>query len=99
MFIRFRSGGVGHKAMREWDDLLLSDGAPNVIDDDIIDLDFEGGEDDLEEGEGHQDEEENDSDVDADEDEPEVDDPDAVIADSDEELDDDIFAQEGYDTL
>ena len=85
MFMRFRGGGVGHKAMREWDELLLSDGAPNVIDDDIIDLDFEGGEDDLEEGE--------------DEDEPEVDDPDAVIADSDEELDDNIFAQEGYGTL
>jgi hypothetical protein len=95
MFMRFRGGGVGHKAMREWDELLLSDGAPNVIDDDIIDLDFEGGEDDLEEGEP---EEENDSDVE-DEDEPEVDDPDAVIADSDEELDDNIFAQEGYGTL
>ncbi|KAG2066850.1 hypothetical protein BDR04DRAFT_1159756 [Suillus decipiens] len=62
---------------------------------DGIDLDFEDGEDNLEEGEGCQNEEEND-DVEADEDE--VDDPDVVIADSDEELDDDILRKDMLDT-
>jgi hypothetical protein len=82
---------------------LLSDGTPNPIttlretDDDNISLDCEDREDDLEGGKRHQSEEDSDLDVEADEDE--VDDPDAVTADSDEELDNDILRKEGYGAL
>jgi hypothetical protein len=101
MFMRFCGGGVGHKVMQEWDQFLQSDGAPaNVPKDkenwDDVDMDAEDGEEDREED----DDEEGEEDGQEDREEDEEEDPDdKVEADSDEELDDDVLAREGYGAL
>lgn len=110
MFMRFRGGGVGHKVTREWDDFLQNDGAPNISDDDEIwDIDMDASaivdvEEDEEEEESESDEAVDEDDdekgKDDDEDKDEDDDEeDWVQADSDEELDDDVLAREGYGAL
>ncbi|KAG2033983.1 hypothetical protein BDR03DRAFT_935455 [Suillus americanus] len=97
MFMHFRGGGVGHKVTREWDNFLQSDRAPaNTPDNneewDDVDMDTrEDGEEDGEEEEGE---------LDEGEDEEDEEDPDnRVEADSDEGLDDDVLAREGYGAL
>ena len=133
--MRMRGGGIGHKATRDWDDILRQDRGRPVGDEDSdeimkdeentggtqeagdLDVDaedkvgepiepadeweevaewegmMEGGEDD------ENDEEDDDTNMfDADKsDEENVDD--WVVADEGEELDDDIYAHEGYGTL
>jgi hypothetical protein len=98
MFMRFRGGGIGHKMTRDWDEFLQRDGVPSkedvVANEDIEDVEVEGGEGDhdmgFEDSDGESDEQER---------EDSDDDTDKVVADSDEELDDDILAQEGYGAL
>jgi hypothetical protein len=96
MFMRFRGGGIGHKMTRDWDEFLQRDGVPSkedvVASEDTEDVEVEGDEGDHDMGseDGESDEQEK---------EDSDDDTDKVVADSDEELDDDILAQEGYGAL
>ncbi|KAG2068095.1 hypothetical protein BDR04DRAFT_1129368 [Suillus decipiens] len=101
MFMRFRSGGVGHKVTREWDNFLQSDGAPAnapADDEEWDDVDMDARENGKEDGEedGEEDEEdgkEGEEGEEGEEDgEDEEDSDDRVEADSDEELDDDVLA-------
>jgi hypothetical protein len=99
MFMRFRGGGIGHKATRNWDDILqheehgaeeeeegdlLEEIADGVLDADTEEEEWEGIEDDN--GDSESDEEEGDNE-------------DRIIADEGEELDDDVLAEEGYGAL
>jgi hypothetical protein len=105
MFMWFCGGGVGHKVMWEWDQFLQSNGAPaNVPEDeenwDDVDMDAEDGEEDREEDREEDNDKEGVEDRQEDREEDKEEDPDdKVEADSDEELDDDVLAQEGYGTL
>ncbi|KIK75878.1 hypothetical protein PAXRUDRAFT_18604 [Paxillus rubicundulus Ve08.2h10] len=130
MFMRFRGGGVGHKATRDWDDILQSKNGDSETRDpkeeDVMmggsEVDSEEGEseseeEDLEEGEEAEDSEfedvvdsedddgddrgnnngdDNDSDGSNDDEDGNMD---RVVPDEGEELDDDIYAREGYGAL
>lgn len=136
MFMRFRGGGIGHKATWDWNDFLFSD-AGKPVDDDGDDPesdedrggDREAAEDGLGAGDGAEaedgvededededgdedediktwkhalqhpntyDDDDDDSESDESEDESDEGDPDRVIPDEGEELDEDIYAREGY---
>jgi len=144
MFMRFRGGGIGHKATWDWNDFLFSDAGKPVdnegddsemqeaTDSEEFGQEAEPGEvevaDEDQGGDGDGDEVEDDEDNDEDEDEDikawkralqhpstysdnddseseesedESDDkdPDRVIPDGGEELDDDVYAREGYGVL
>ncbi|KAG1856388.1 hypothetical protein DFJ58DRAFT_840899 [Suillus subalutaceus] len=98
MFMRFRGGGIGHKATRDWDDILQHEGHGaeeeeegdplEEIADGVSDADAEEEQEDIEDDNG-----------DSESDEEEGDDEDRVIADEGEELDDDVLAEEGYGAL
>ena len=121
--MRFRGGGISHKATRDWDEFLQREGC-EVLDGNTDNDEMEGESEQLEEltdpesreedgleeselgdmeedggeaAEGEEGEEVNGSD-DEDEDEDE-DEPGRVIADDEEELDDDILAREGHGAL
>lgn len=93
MFMRFRGGGVGHKPTRDWDEFLQREGRE-------VRQDFDSrGE---EEEEVLSEEEENDAGDEGNRGENASDEehePDQVVADEGEELDEDIWAQEGYGAL
>ncbi|KAG2125107.1 hypothetical protein DEU56DRAFT_825868 [Suillus clintonianus] len=94
MFMRFRGGGVGHKATRDWDEFLQREGhdeAGSNSSDSEEGVEGEGSESEDDDGGLEVDEEQDgqgDEDVE-----------DRVIADDGEELDDDVLAQEGYGAL
>jgi hypothetical protein len=104
MFMRFRGGGIGHVATRDWDEYLQREGRTFIPQDDVDSMpsdsenDGEEDEDELLDPEGatgRSDEEGEPEDDGADVDE----DPDRVVADEGEELDDDVWEQEGYGAL
>lgn len=107
MFMRFRGGGIGHKVTREWDDFLQREGCDPPLDDhdeDIVDnVESEDSADELEEeieiemGDGIGEEREDGINSESDESEGEEDD--IIVADEGEELDKEIWAQEGYGPL
>ena len=109
MFMRFRGGGIGHKVTREWDEFLQREGRkppPNDEDVEPIDLQPEDSESELEdeiEQDGQGGDEPSDTDSSSSDsdgsDESEDDEDDILIADEGEELDEAIWAQEGYDAL
>jgi hypothetical protein len=100
MFMRFHGGGVGHKAMRDWDEFQQGEGhGGEEAEDEGLDseediLEMEGSEDDLEDIQADINEEDSSSDEEEEEEED-----DALVADDGEELDDDVLAQEGYGAL
>jgi hypothetical protein len=106
MFMRFRGGAVGHKAMRDWDQLLQREGHGVAGDEQTSDdedndagsgsVEVESEEDSMDEddeptGSDGSDNEE-DKEIPGDESGDEGD----VMADDGEILDDDIFEAEGY---
>lgn len=107
MFMRFQGGTIGHKAMCEWDETLSQDVGWPV--DDEGDAEIEGAQ--LQEPQEPQEDNEEEpwaaimkqtkgpEDLDSDGKDRKDDDPDRVVADEGEELDDGIFAHKGYDTL
>jgi hypothetical protein len=105
MFMRFRGGGIGHKVTREWDEILQREGRdPPLDDEDVVDdLESEDSADELEEdigiemGDGIGEEREDGMNSESDESEDEEDD--IIVADEGEELDEEIWAQEGYGPL
>ena len=107
MFMWFRGGGIGHKVTREWDELLQCEGHdPPLDDEDIVDnLKSEDHDlaDELEEeigiGESDGIGEERDRVINFESDESEDEEDDVIIADEGEELDKEIWAQEGYGSL
>ncbi|KAF8425401.1 hypothetical protein L210DRAFT_3421315, partial [Boletus edulis BED1] len=115
ILMRFRGGGVGHRATRDWDEFLFQDAGRAVVDEDTVmgdsaaaalDSDDEASGDEAEEWAGiMQDREGETETADGDDlageesEESENEDPDRVIADEGEELDDDILDHEGYDAL
>ncbi|KAH7918173.1 hypothetical protein BV22DRAFT_1025018, partial [Leucogyrophana mollusca] len=109
MFMRYRGGGIGHKATRHWDAMLQRDdqvpasaggdvnnrvNSTHAIDDD--DEHQEGGSDEENEFEGQTDEEGSDG---PGEDDEYEEDPDRMVAQDGEELDDDVLDEEGYGML
>ena len=99
--MRFRGGAVGHKSMRQWDDILQRDGHgadKNRDDMDMEDADPNGSEDDWIDDENDIEEVDDDDSSDGEEREY-LDDEDRVVADNGEELDDDVLAEEGYGVL
>ncbi|KAG2070620.1 hypothetical protein BDR04DRAFT_1155262 [Suillus decipiens] len=115
MFMRFRGGAVGHKGMREWDDILQREGhVPEDSDDETEDMDeaaiteefdedgiAEGDKGDADEDEcDEEDEEGNNNEIEEDDDDGLMDnDEDEIIADDGKELDDNILIEEGYGAL
>lgn len=109
--MRYRGGGIGHKATWDWNDTLQYEGhgAEEVEEADEGDSDIDVGEDDSEEGDIWDDEDdgnnENGNNDDGNgedgngEDGNDEGDEDRVLADEGEELDDDILAEEGYGAL
>ena len=113
--MRFRSGGIGHKATRDWDEFLRRDFGKCVeVDENDDETDSEEGPmdpelqvegDEVEEWKGVMEEEEDgnesdeDSDSDSDSGSSDENDADRVVADEGEELVDDIYAREGYGAL
>jgi hypothetical protein len=96
MFMQFWGGGVGHKATRDWDEFLQSEGhEPNEVGDDSSDEENDEEEEDSEDEDIEADVNEEPEDSSSDEEDEE----DIVIADNSEELDDDILAEEGYGAL
>jgi len=106
--MRFRGGGVGHMVTREWDELLQREGREAPLDDENVgnDLKSEDSDDELAwdvgvgtqaPGDGMDEEGEALGNSDSDGSEGEEDD--IVIADDGEELDEDLWAQEGYGSL
>ncbi|KAG2046039.1 hypothetical protein BDR06DRAFT_899875, partial [Suillus hirtellus] len=98
IFMQFCGGRIGHKATRDWDEILQlkqhgaeeaeaeeGDDAPDAAEEEE---EWEDIEDDLDDVDKSDDEEEDDED-----------DEDRVIAGEGEELDDDILAEEGYGAL
>ncbi|KAF8130755.1 hypothetical protein EV363DRAFT_219991 [Boletus edulis] len=115
ILMRFQGGGVGHRATRDWDEFLFQDAGRAVVDEDTVmgdsaaaalDSDDEASGDEAEEWAGIMQDREGETET-ADGDDPageeseesENEDPDRVIADEGEELDDDILDHEGYDAL
>jgi hypothetical protein len=101
MFMRFRGGAVGHKAMRGWDDILQQDGhviedLDGEVEEDIEMDDEDSSDEELDEEDIEGDESEDSDETDEDEEES---DEDWIIADYGEVLDDDILADEGYGAL
>ncbi|KAG1855212.1 hypothetical protein DFJ58DRAFT_660000 [Suillus subalutaceus] len=106
IFMRFHGGGIGHKAMREWDEFLQGGETESGAQEDSemrgdeSDLEDEGDMEDLEEEGTDEDEEGTDEDKEgSDTDVGQDNDDDRVLADEGEELDDDLFAEEGYGAL
>ena len=105
MFMRFRGGGIGHKVTREWDEFLQREGREPPPDDEDIDIELqsEDSEDELERevgvgtGDGMDEEEDELGNPGSEGSEGEEDD--VIVADEGEELDEDIWAQEGYGSL
>ncbi|KIK81664.1 hypothetical protein PAXRUDRAFT_155552 [Paxillus rubicundulus Ve08.2h10] len=114
MFMHFQGGGIGHKTTHDWDKFLQQEGhtIPQDYDTDSDDNDklskpsewfnkMSSGEDKVgdegKEGQGGRDEDE--SKDEDDKDDKDRDNVDHVIANEGEELDDDIWAQEGYGAL
>jgi len=111
MFMRFRGGGIGHKATRDWDDILQHEGhgAEEVVRGDNEDTDM-GGEDleaeeEVEEGwdddavDDNAGDGDGDDDSSGDDDDEDEDEDDCIVADEGEILDDDVLAGEGYASL
>lgn len=106
MFMCFRGGGIGHKVTREWDEFLQHKGCDLPLDDEDIDNDLgsENSGDEPEEeikigkGDGA-DEAERDEIMNSKSDESEGKEDNVIIADEGEELDEEIWAQEGYGSL
>jgi len=111
MFMRYRGGGIGHKATQEWNDILQHEGhgAEEVVEADEGDLDIDVGENHLEEedvgnlwddkGDGNDEGDGDDKDGNDQDDRDNEDNEDCVLADEGEELDDNILAEEGYGAL
>jgi hypothetical protein len=110
IFMRFRGGGIGHKAMQEWDKFLQGGETESGAQEDSemwgdeSDLEDEGDMEDLEEegtdeDEEGTDEDEEGSDADVGQDDDDDDEDDRVLADKGKELDDDLLAEKGYGTL
>lgn len=108
MFMRFRGGGIGHKATRDWDQHLQKEGrVPRDYHDgddaeeptDAINREVDDGIDIGDEDEVDLDPEENEGQEDEGVDGDYENRLDQVVADEGEELDDDIWAQEGYGAL
>ena len=102
--MRFRGGGVGHKVTREWDEFLQREGRePPPDDEDIgIESQSEDSGDELEwevgvTGDGI--DEEGDELGNSELEESDGEEEDVIVADKGEELDEDIWAQEGYGAL
>lgn len=99
MFMRFRGGGVGHKMSEDLFELLQSDGAiASESAEDEFDLEQED-DDENEEIDDEMGSENEGSEEMGSENEGSEDDEDVIVADEDEELDDDYLAQEGYGAL
>ncbi|KAN0101367.1 hypothetical protein V8E55_001351 [Tylopilus felleus] len=104
MFMWFRGSGVGHKSTRDWDQILQQEGCEVRQD---PDLDLRDGEEELEMVIGSDLEEEDNLELQVDEEnrgEPEdrsdeEHELDQIMADEGEELDKNIWAQEGYEAL
>jgi len=110
MFMRFRGGAVGHKGMRDWDDILQREGhIPEDSDDEAeediqmtdhadeeFDVDDEdiAGEDEADESDDEEDEDDDDDGDDDDEDEDEDDEDDEDDILRDDE-EDKIIAEDG----
>jgi hypothetical protein len=94
MFMRFRGGGVGHKATRGWDEFLQREGHGH----DNAGDDGSESEEDVEEDSELDDDLDTEVNAEAEEHDrsSDEDDEDIVIADDGEELDDDVLAEEGY---
>ena len=102
--MRFRGGGIGHRVTREWDEFLQHEGREPPPDDEDIGLEVQsedsedepewevgvGTGDGMDEGDEHGNPELEES---------EGKDDDVIVADEGEELDEDIWAQEGYGSL
>ncbi|KAG1831269.1 hypothetical protein EV424DRAFT_1573313 [Suillus variegatus] len=108
MFMQFRGGAVGHKAMQEWDNILQWEGhivedLESEADEDIEMEDEDSSDEELDEGdieEGDEsDEGDENEDEDDDDDDDEDEDEDRIIAEYGEVLDDDILIEEGYGAL
>ena len=107
MFMWFRGGGIGHKVTREWDELFqCKEHDPPLDDEDIINnlkSEDHDSADELEEeigiGEGDGIGEERDGVINFESDESEDKEDNVIIADEGEELDKEIWAQEGYGSL
>ena len=108
--MRFRGGGIGHKATWDWNEVLFQDTGKAVEHDGDDTQMNETSEEQEDDKEGDKEvewmgimEPDNDSDEGGDEDEEsedsDDDEADRVVADEGEELDEDIFAREGYDAL
>ena len=100
MFMRFRGGGIGHKATRDWDEFLQREGR---VAQDPVNPACRGEPADATQQVDDEDDEEMASEVEEDEEGIEMDEIehelDRVVADDGEVLDDDILAREGYGAL
>jgi hypothetical protein len=103
MFMHFRGGGIGHRVTREWDGFLQHEGRkPPLENEDVSNElqpeDFEDGDEpEWDDGIGMNEEGEGLDNSKSDESDDEEDDP--VVADDGEELDEEIWAREGYGTF
>jgi hypothetical protein len=98
MFMRFRGGAIGHKGMRDWDDVLqceehIAEDLNSEADKDIEMEDEDGSDDKLDEGDVKEGDKSDEGDENEDNDE------DRIIAEYGEVLDDDILIEEGYGAL
>ena len=102
MFMRFPSGGIGHKVTQDWDEFLQKEGQHGPPkDSDVSNEESESGSDtEGEEDEpGTEDDNDNDNDVHINSIGRISDGIDDVVADIGEELNEVIWAAEGYDAL
>ena len=105
--MRFRGGGIGHRVTREWDEFLQREGRKPPLENEDVnnelqpedpeDGDEPEWDDGIGMGEGMGEEGEELTNSKSDESESEEDDP--VVAGDGEELDEEIWAQEGYGSL
>ena len=102
--MRFRGGGVGHKVTRKWDEFLQREGHEPPLDDEDIGIESQSEDlgDELEwevgvTGDGI--DEEGDELGNSELEESDGEEEDVIVADEGEELDEDIWAQEGYGAL
>ena len=103
--MRFRGGGIGHKVTCKWDEFLQHKGRKLPPDDEdiCIEVQTKDSEDELEweVGDGMDDgmDEEGDELGNPELKESEGEEDDVIVADKGEELNEDIWAQEGYGSL
>ena len=103
--MHFRGGGIGHKVTHEWDEFLQHKGHEAPLDDEDVgnnlkseDLEGKLAQDELEVGDDGTDGE-GEEPVNSESDESEGEEDDGIVADKGEELNEDIWAWEGYSAL